>query len=90
MLCYRIYAVTLRNVPITIAFGTITVSQLTVGLWSTILTAKGGGESNFPHPMNSSLRKIVHPVEITSVQSGPLHKYPSMHSKHAYTSGIKA
>lgn len=39
----RIYAVSMKNLPIVIGFGVITASQFVVGIYMMILTAKGGG-----------------------------------------------
>ena len=41
--CRRIYAVTLRNTPITIGFAIITASQFALGIWATALSAREGG-----------------------------------------------
>lgn len=39
------YAVTIKNLPITIWFTTMTVVQCALGTYMTVLTAKNGGEA---------------------------------------------
>ena len=39
------YAVTMKNVHITIGFGVITVSQLVLGAWTISLAVRQGGET---------------------------------------------
>ena len=41
---YRIYAVTMKNVPIAIGLGLITASQFALGLWLSIIAAREGGK----------------------------------------------
>ena len=45
----RIYAVTLRNTPITIGFEVITASQFALGIWATALSAREGGIAKLLH-----------------------------------------
>ena len=41
----RIYAVTMKNTPITVGFGVIVGAQLAVGISLITLAAEGGGET---------------------------------------------
>ena len=46
---HRIYAVSMKSVPIAIGFATITASQFAVGMYMTIITGREGGETGFSH-----------------------------------------
>ena len=48
--CRRIYAVTMKNIPIALGFASITASQLALGVTMTILSARKGGEPRHPNP----------------------------------------
>ena len=41
---FRIYAVTLKNIPVTIGFAVITTVQLALGLYNFALIVRGGGK----------------------------------------------
>ena len=41
---HRAYAVTMKSVPVVIGFGTITVTQLSVGVWLLVVSVKAGGK----------------------------------------------
>ena len=42
--CRRIYAVTMKNIPITIGFGILTISQVVFGIVGVIVAAREGGK----------------------------------------------
>lgn len=48
----RIYAITMKNVPITIGFAVITTSQLVLGMYAMISAAKDGGKVNLSDRKN--------------------------------------
>lgn len=49
---YRIYAVTLKNIPITIGFAVITASQLGLGICLVVFAAREGGATEPLHQEN--------------------------------------
>ncbi|KAF9781004.1 hypothetical protein BJ322DRAFT_1112396 [Thelephora terrestris] len=53
VLTVRIYAVTLKNIPITIGLVIVTICQLVPGLWITILSAREGGQPLPPIPLDA-------------------------------------
>lgn len=53
VLTVRIYAATMKNIPITIGFAVITVAQCVFGICMTILTARKGAEPQLPIPLDS-------------------------------------
>lgn len=54
---HRIYAVTMKNVPIVVCFAVITVSQFVLGVWMLVLAALRGGKglafetTSYSHPL---------------------------------------
>lgn len=71
----RIYAVTIRNLPITIGFAAITTSQVVVGIWMTVLGSERSGvipilnQNDHPHseclsdPWRWRLRRHTTPAD---------------------------
>lgn len=49
----RIYAVSLRRIPFAIGFGSITVIQLAIGMWMTVLAVKRGAQPELPIPFDA-------------------------------------
>ncbi|KAF9789657.1 hypothetical protein BJ322DRAFT_1018258 [Thelephora terrestris] len=49
----RIYAVAMKRTSVVIVFGTITVSQLAIGIWTTTFAAEGGVQPAPPIPLDA-------------------------------------
>ena len=47
VICHRIYAVTMKNIPVTSVFAVITATQLALGIWAVVLTSHGRKAKHF-------------------------------------------
>lgn len=48
------YAVTMKNIPITVGFSIVTLCQLVIGVCAVVFAAKGGGKDKSSHWKNHS------------------------------------
>jgi len=53
VLTLRIYAVTVKNIPIAVSFAVITASQLVLGMWLVVLAARKGAQPLPPIPFDA-------------------------------------
>jgi hypothetical protein len=81
--CHRVYAVTLKNVPITVGFAVITVSQLAFGIYSIVLLGEGGGNVKLSGRRISLIRDCFPTLlRMPLFQPNLSHRYPLMHTTY--------